>query len=146
MIYVGITRNQKHAVACTTVYYKCKCCAVCAFLVKPPGDLFISGDTATRASSGPHFHLCPYFSLVKHWPDICVTSCLIDNQAQRNDLNWPLLTCTDSNVRSTLSTSSTSSTSSTYFNINFWIKNDPAPLGTFPKIHPFWMCQAGQAD
>ena len=27
-------------------------------------------------------------------------------------------------------------------NINFWIKNDPPPSGTFPKIHPFWMCKA----
>ena len=26
--------------------------------------------------------------------------------------------------------------------MNFWIENDTPPFGTFPKIHPFWMCQA----
>ena len=23
-------------------------------------------------------------------------------------------------------------------NVNFWIQDDPSPLGNFPKIHPFW--------
>ena len=27
---------------------------------------------------------------------------------------------------------------SKFCNINFWIGNDPPPLGIFPKIHPFW--------
>ena len=37
-----------------------------------------------------------------------------------------------------------SSTMAKICNIFFWIENDPPPLpfGTFPKIHPFWMCQA----
>ena len=27
-------------------------------------------------------------------------------------------------------------------NIIFWIENDPPSFGTFPKIHPYWSCQA----